>query len=380
MLKCAQHMKKSQIILFTVLLVLSGTLYAIVLSNKKEETKEKKGVETQKYISVININNQKRSLTLSSYGQIVPFTELDIAFEIQGRLQKGDLRMKPGSSFSKDDLLYKVNAEEMFFTLNARKAQLANLVIAVLPDISIDFPEEYEKWNGFLNDIKPSGFLPVLPEFSNQKESLFVNSKGIFGEYWSIKSLEEKMSKYIYLAPFSGIVSEVYTEPGSIINPGTRIARIFNREKMEVKLPIPIDVYEKFKRSGKVTFENAKGEPVAQGSLLRSQGKINMNTQSIDAFYSIIPYPNKTLLSGQYVTATIDNLISESVAVIPTNAAKENQVYLLKNHKLEPKKIKIISQKQDSLFVEGLNENDTLVIEFITPSKEIKKYIGITQQ
>ena len=94
-------MKKSQIILFTVLLVLSGTLYAIVLSNKKEETKEKKGVETQKYISVININNQKRSLTLSSYGQIVPFTELDIAFEIQGRLQKGDLRMKPGSIFSK---------------------------------------------------------------------------------------------------------------------------------------------------------------------------------------------------------------------------------------------------------------------------------------
>ena len=68
------------------------------------------------------------------------------------------------------------------------------------------------------------------------------------------------------------------------------------------------------------------------------------------------------------------------MAVIPTNAAKENQVYLLKNHKLEPKKIKIISQKQDSLFVEGLNENDTLVIEFITPSKEIKKYIGITQQ
>ena len=94
-------MKKSQIILFTVLLVLSGTLYAIVLSNKKEETKEKKGVETQKYISVININNQKRSLTLSSYGQIVPFTELDIAFEIQGKPIRRNLEPRVWVSFPK---------------------------------------------------------------------------------------------------------------------------------------------------------------------------------------------------------------------------------------------------------------------------------------
>jgi RecA/RadA recombinase len=73
-------------------------------------------------------------------------------------------------------------------------------------------------------------------------------------------------------------------------------------------------------------------------------------------------------------------LISESVAVIPANAAKENNVYILKNHQLELQEIKVISQKQDSLFVEGLKDNDTLVIEYIVPSKEIKKYIGITQQ
>ena len=101
-------MKKSQIILFTALLVISGTLYTIVLSNKKDETKEKKGIETQKYISVKNILNQKRSLMLSSYGQILPFTELDDAFEVQGRLQKGDMILKPGTRFKKNDILWTV--------------------------------------------------------------------------------------------------------------------------------------------------------------------------------------------------------------------------------------------------------------------------------
>jgi len=373
-------MKKNQIILFAIVLTVTGALYAIVLANKKEDVKEKKGAETSKYISVRTIKNQERSLKISSYGQIVPFTELDIAFEISGRLQGGDLSMKPGTKFRKDDLLYKVGSEEMFYNLNARKEQLSRLVISILPDISIDFNEDYDKWSYFLKEIKPSGLLPNLPKFSSDKEALFISSKGIYAEYWTIKGMEERISKYIYLAPFNGAVSEIYTEPGAIINPGGRIAKVFNQEKMEVRLPISIDFIDKFQKTGRVTFYDANGQEVAQGKLLRASSEINKNTQSVDTYYSIIPKRGVTLLSGQYVTASIDNLISESVAVVPASAVKENEVYLLDKNELKIRSVRVISQKQDSIFVEGLKNTDTLVVEYITPSKTIKKYIGIPQQ
>ena len=61
--------------------------------------------------------------------------------------------------------------------------------------------------------------------------------------------MEERISKYIYLAPFNGAVSEIYTEPGAIINPGGRIAKVFNQEKMEVRLPISIDFIDKFQKT-----------------------------------------------------------------------------------------------------------------------------------
>lgn len=373
-------MKKNQIILFAIVLAVTGALYAIVLANKKEDVKEKKGAETRKYISVRTIKNQERSLKISSYGQIVPFTELDIAFEISGRLQGGDLSMKPGTKFRKNDLLYKVGSEEMFYNLNARKEQLSRLVISILPDISIDFNEDYDKWSSFLKDIKPSGLLPNLPTFSSEKEALFISSKGIYAEYWTIKGMEERISKYIYLAPFNGAVSDVYTEPGAIINPGGRIAKIFNQEKMEVRLPIPIEFINKFQKKGRVDFYDANGLEIAQGKLLRTSSEINKNTQSMDAYYSITPKKGVSLISGQYVTANIDNLISESVAVVPASAVKENEVYLLTNNNLKKQSVKIISQKQDSIFVEGLKNKDTLVVKYITPSKTIKKYIGIPQQ
>ena len=373
-------MKKNQIILFAIVLAATGALYAIVLANQKEEIKEKKDAETKKYISVCAVENQERSLKISSYGQIVPFSELDIAFEISGRLQEGDLCIKPGTKFAKNDCLYRVDSEEMFHNLNARKEQLSRLLIAILPDISIDFNEDYDKWSAFLNDIKPSKLLPNLPEVSSEKEGLFISSKGIYAEYWTIKGMEERISKYIYLAPFNGAVSTVYTEPGAIINPGGRIAKVFNLEKMEVRLPIPIDVIDRFQKKGHVAFYDANGIEIAKGKLIRTSSEINKNTQSIDAYYSIDALNQVSLLSGQYVTASIDNLISESVAVVPASAVKENEVYLLFNNLLKKQSVKIISQKQDSIFVEGLKNTDTLVVEYIQPSKTVKKYIGIPQQ
>ena len=373
-------MKKNQIILFAIVLATTGMLYAIVLANQKEEIKEKKDAETKKYISVCAVENQERSLKISSYGQIVPFSELDIAFEISGRLKEGDLFIKPGTKFAKNDLLYRVDSEEIFYNLNARKEQLSRLLITILPDISMDFTEDYDKWSTFLNDIKPSELLPNLPEVSSEKEALFISSKGIYGEYWSIKGMEERISKYIYLAPFNGAVSTVYTEPGAIINPGVRIAKVFNLEKMEVRLPIPVDLIDKFQKQGHVAFYDANGVEIAEGRLIRTSSEINKNTQSIDAYYSIHALNEVSLLSGQYVTASIDNLISESVAVVPASAVKEDEVYLLRNNLLEKQSVKIISQKQDSIFVEGLKNNDTLVVEYIQPSKTVKKYIGIPQQ
>lgn len=373
-------MKKSQIILFAVSLVLTGIIYFIVLNNKKTEIKQVKGEETTKYIPIQIVENQKRSLKTNSYGQISPYTELDIGFEIQGRLEKGSIVMKPGTSFKFNELLYKVNSEEMFFTLSARKAQLSTLLINILADIELDYPEEAPKWNAFIQKINPVGFLPEFPVLNSEREKLFITAKGVVSEYLNIKSLEAKMSKYLFLAPFNGFVVDVYSEPGSIINPGGKIARIANMDNMEVKLPVSTDLFKKFRDKGIVQFLNSDNEPIGTGKIIRTSNLINQNTQSIDIYYSIELFKDVHVFSGQYVTAEIDNLISESLCVVPSTAVKKNEVYILKNSKLEKKPINIIGSKQDSLFIVGLNSQDSLLLEFNEPNKKIKKYIGIERQ
>ena len=61
--------------------MLTGIIYiSFVLNNKKTEIKVK-GEETVKYIPVQVVKNENRSLKTNSYGQVTPYTELDVAFK-----------------------------------------------------------------------------------------------------------------------------------------------------------------------------------------------------------------------------------------------------------------------------------------------------------
>ena len=139
-------MKRSQIVLMLVFLVLTGIIYMSLSRNKKEFSKTIKEEQSIIYVPVRKVKNEMKKMTLVSYGQISPNSEIIVSFEVQGKLEKGQNIMKPGTNFSKGQVLYKVNNEEAFYALSARKSSLANIVLNALPDIELDYPSEKSKW------------------------------------------------------------------------------------------------------------------------------------------------------------------------------------------------------------------------------------------
>lgn len=370
-------MKRNQIILLSIFLLITGLIFVRVSSNKKTPIKEIKSGKTILYVPVGNVQNSARDLQLISYGQVAPATELEISFEVQGKLEKGDLVMKPGVKFKSNQLLYKVNQEEAFYSLSSRKSQLSNLVIAAMADIEMDFPSEKTKWTAFLENLSPEKRLADLPAFRSTKERMFITSKGIATEYYSIKSLEARMEKYFYLAPFNGTVVEVYAEPGAIANPGGRIAKIAKTGEMEVKVPISLSTIKKFQQEGLATFTDGTGRLVGKGKIIRVSDVINQRTQSVDVYYSIQAEKAELIFNGQFVSAAINqSAVIESYAV-PRLAVKENKVKILVKDKLVQREVVIVGNKPDTLFISGLKNGDQLVLEQIEASTEVKVYKGI---
>lgn len=369
-------MKRSQIILLVVFLVISGLIYFTLSANKKEYNKEVKEEDTTTYVPVRKVENKIQSLSLISYGQILPNAEVIVSMEVQGKLLKGDVNMKPGTNFQVGQILYKVDNEETFYALSAQKTSLMNVVIGSLPEIEMDFPKELQKWETFMKDLSPRYKLPELPPMT-AKEMMFMTSRGVMTSYYNIKSQEARLEKYFFAAPFNGTVIQTFAEPGSIANPGAQLAKIAKTGDFEVKVPIGMNDLAMFRSKSEAEFTDASGKLVATGKIIRVSDVINQQTQSADVYYSIQAVKGETIYNGMYVNVSINQKEERETMTIPSAAVKDQKVQILSGGKLKSREVLVISKIPDSVYVTGLKDGEMVLLERIDKVMDKFTYVGI---
>lgn len=373
-------MKRSQIVLLSVFIVLTGIIYLVLANNKKESNKELKAENNTVFVPIVNAENKMKTLTLTSYGQILPNSEVIVSVEVQGKLQKGALTMKPGVNFKQGQILYKVDNEEAFYSLSARKTALSNIVINALPDIELDFPKERAKWIEFMKGLDPGKLLPDLPRINSEKERMFITSRTILTEYYNLKSQEARMQKYFFAAPFSGTVVDIYAEPGAIANPGGQIAKIAKSGDFEVKVPISLADLKLYKENSNAEFFDSKGKKIATGNIIRISDVINQQTQSADVYYSVKALPEQNIYHGMYLNVSINKESMKETVTLPRVAVKDGKVKVLNNNKLKSIEVMIVSSKPDSVFVTGLTNGQSVLLEQVEINDPKVKYKGIVRQ
>jgi multidrug efflux pump subunit AcrA (membrane-fusion protein) len=356
-------MKRSQIILFGVLLVLSALIYIPVILNKKDYEKTVKKESKTIYVPVTKVQQKAHTMQLTSYGQVSPVTELLVSFEVQGKLIQGDFRLKPGVSFRKGQLLYKIDNEEFLISIMSRKTALIGLITQSMPDFSLDFQSERKKWENFLSAITVTAPLPELPRFSSERERMFWTTRNALTEYYSILSQEKRVAKYYYNAPFSGSVTEVYAEPGAIVNPGVQIAKIAQTGELEIKVPVPLEDLDHYRNEKMARFTDPKGKTVATGKIVRISDVINQRTQSADVYYAVTPIEGHRVYNGLYLNVELDVATEKTSTILPRTAVKDNKVMILEKGKLVALEVLQIGSKPDSVYVSGLKDDQVVVLE-----------------
>lgn len=370
-------MKRNQIVILGSLFLIFTIIFLVIIAKKKPHEKEMKEETKVVYLPVRKVKNEEREMQIVSYGQVLANAEIDVAFEVQGKLEQGSSYLKPGMSFQKGQILYRVNNEEAFYTLSSRKIQLANLIVGILPDIELDFPSEKNKWTKFLDAIQPDRLLPELPTIQSDKERLFLTSRNVLSEYYNIRSLEARMAKYTYFAPFSGTVLETYAEPGAIANPGARVARIAKTNEFEIKVPITTDHLKAYQKEGKANFYTVDGEKIGSGSINRMSEVINQTTQSVDVYYSISTKQDYKIYSGMYLNVSISQSAKTKSICVPRMAVTDNKVSILKGNKILDLAITVVGNKPDSLYISGLHDGEKVILEKVETDRKGKTFKGI---
>lgn len=365
-------MKLRQIIILLFVLAVLGIIYIPILKEKPIE-KESTIQEEKFYIPVITVQPRDVKQDFTVYGQILPSQPIDVQMEVQGFISQDNRSLKVGTTFRKGEILVNLERKEAAYNLLARRSSFATLVATVLPDISIDFPSERKKWEKYLSSIRATETLAPLPVPSTEKEDMLLKARNINTEYYAVKALETQFDKYLYVAPYDGVIVQSNVENGSIVSPGARILSIARNDSYEVKAPIKLEWLDYFRNASSVTMITPFGDTIGSGKLLRNAKSINAQTQSVDGFFSLNSLPNKELIQGMFLNILVSGPSLEAMSVLPENAVVNNTVQIYKDSLIVSKNVEIVGNQKDSVFVRGLQKNDQVVTDpFINPRPDMK--------
>jgi len=331
---------------------------------KAEETHE----HLVKSVLVTKIKNSQIKNEINSSGRVASLNNITISSEVQGRLI-GANTFKKGTEIMRGDVIFSVKNTDLKHLIDAKKSRFMSLVSSNLADIKLDYNTEYSKWENFFNAINIENNLPDFPEIKSAKEKNYIISRSILAEYLSIKSDEERLSKYTVYAPFDGIITKSYSDVGGNVNPGTPVIDFIRKGKMEIELTVNTSEINLINIGDKVNFiENGN---TYSGEVIRKGNFVNPSTQNISVFTSIDVEKN-SLYNGMYVSATIITKGIENVCKLPRRSIfKKNKVFIInKNNELKIKEVNIISYQGDDVIVENLSNNTLIVIEPLVNIKE----------
>lgn len=138
------------------------------------------------------------------------------------------------------------------------------------------------------------------------------------------QQFRSQLAKTVIIAPFSGIVDEIISDPGQVVVPGqTPIIRLVNLSDMYVKASIPETYLKNIKKGTQVKVKLASINEEFTGTVRQVSNYINPNNRSFDIQIEI---PNKDGLVKPNLIATVkvNDYSSENAITVPENILQEN--------------------------------------------------------
>jgi membrane fusion protein, multidrug efflux system len=361
--------------LVSIGVVVLAIFLAMILSqyfvDQKETPESREKEELKLFVNAVPVKYDVNYAGISATGRVSSQHAVDLSVEVSGQVLKCDVTLKEGTTFKKGDLLVRIFDEEAQSNLKASKSRFLNGIAGILPDMKIDFPESYAKWTNFFNSIDIGKDLPDLPKIDSDKEKVFLASRNILSDYYTIQSSEIRLSKYDIYAPFNGTYTNVMMEVGSFASPGSRIATMIKTDKLELEVPVKIDDIYWINIRDNVIASTKDGLYTWEGTVVRKSDFVDPNSQSISVFVELESSKSKPLYQGQYLKAVFAEKNLDNSMEIPRNAIFNKEfVFIIEEGRLIKQRINILKTNENTVLFSGLEPGTLVVVEPLVNAQE----------
>ncbi|MBZ9628176.1 efflux RND transporter periplasmic adaptor subunit [Psychroflexus sp. CAK1W] len=321
----------------------------IIDSNVKEKPEN---IQMEKPVMVYTVDNKTNSVQLSTNGTVMALNKFEIFAEVEGVFLKSSKNFRPGQYYKKGELLIQINDREFVANVQAVKSAFYSSLSSIMPDLRLDYTAIYPKWKAYLDEFSMNSATPKLPEFETDKERYFITGRNILSDYYSLKNLEERLSKFSLRAPFDGVLTEALVNEGTLVRPGQKLGEFVDPSVYELMIALKQDYIKYIDIGNKVEMRPLGEQETFEGEITRINAQIDQSSQSVQVF---IRFQNEDAKEGMYLEAIIEaNTIENSVQIPRELIVNKSKVYAVEDGLLKLIEVTPVHYNKEQVIVQGI--------------------------
>jgi multidrug efflux pump subunit AcrA (membrane-fusion protein) len=363
-------MKKRQIIILvsTIAILLVGYGGCSLLAGQKKAPERKEAEKVIRLVVGKTIANDTLTSLTPLNGKLIVKEKIEIFPEVTGKLIGGSHPFRMGQSFKKGEVLLAMDGQEAALNLQAQRSAFLNQLTQVLPDIKIDHEGAYQSWKAYMEAQSPMESLEPLPEVASDALKRFLSGRNIYQQFYNVKSLEERQSKFTIVAPFDGVVSMGNAYAGTLLRAGQKVGEFIRNDAYELEAAVPAEDAVRISLGDPVNMHLKGDSKTFVGKVVRIAGNVDPMSQRVSIYASMV---SDQLKEGLYMEGNIAvDEVSDAVYVNRNVILEDDYVFIIESDQLRKRKIEVVDLQGDNALIKGLKNGEVLLNQFIEGAYE----------
>lgn len=371
-------MRKIILSILGILIIVASFFLAkqIIDSKTRPKPRVEKVVKT---VFTETVTNGTVPIIVPANGNLRAKRRVELYAEVQGVFQKTNRLFKAGQPYRKGEAIIKIDASEYYASVQSAKSNLYNLITSIMPDLRLDYPEVFPKWQAYLRGFDLNRTTPPLPEMTTEKEKFFISGRGILTNYYNVKNQEQRLRKYSISAPFTGILTEALVTEGSLVRSGQKLGEFINTDTYELEVSISKTYSDLIKLNEHVDLVNLDRTKTYKGVVSRINGNIDLATQTIKAFIEV---SDPDLKEGMYLEANLNaKQETDAIEIDRSLLLENNQIFVVRDSILDLIDVKPVYFSNKTVVLKEVPEGTTIITRPVVGAYAgmlVKKYKGET--
>jgi RND family efflux transporter MFP subunit len=184
----------------------------------------------------------------------------------------------------------------------------------------------------------------------------------------------QTMLKYCRIAaPFAGVITERYADPGALIQAGTSsstqtlpVVRLSQNDRLRLDIPVSVSYVSRIKTGDSVAIRVAALEKPFEGKIARSSGKVDTATRTMKVEVDV-PNADLKLIPGMYASVALRLDHRDRALAIPVEAVSRQKActvfVVTSDNILEERTVSLgLETPRKCEVLAGLRENELVMI------------------